>query len=145
MLALIDKHEISSSNLELEITENAVMKNFEVSNKFLERMQKAGIPIALDDFGTCYSSLNYIMKLPISNIKIDRSFINNIEQDQQQYQIVYSIIELAKTLGLEITIEGIETEKQKALFQKRKVDYLQGFHLSSPLPADKVEQFFLSN
>ncbi len=145
MLALIDKHEISSSNLELEITENAVMKNFEVSNKFLERMQKAGIPIALDDFGTGYSSLNYIMKLPISNIKIDRSFINNIEQDQQQYQIVYSIIELAKTLGLEITIEGIETEKQKALFQKRKVDYLQGFHLSSPLPADKVEQFFLSN
>jgi len=108
-------------------------------------LQKAGIPIALDDFGTGYSSLNYIMKLPISNIKIDRSFINNIEQDQQQYQIVYSIIELAKTLGLEITIEGIETEKQKALFQKRKVDYLQGFHLSSPLPADKVEQFFLSN
>ncbi len=142
VLNLIDKHEISSSNLELEITENAVMKNFDVSNKFLERMQKAGFPIALDDFGTGYSSLNYIMKLPISSIKIDRSFINNIEQDQQQYQIVYSIIELAKILGLEITVEGIETEKQKTLLQKQRVDYLQGFYLSPPVPADKGEQIF---
>ncbi len=141
----INNKEIDCHKIELEITESDVMKNLNKNIKILEKLRKLGIKVSLDDFGTGYSSLNYLRKMPIDNIKIDRSFINNILSDQKEKRILSSIIELSKTIGLKITVEGIENEDQLQYIKDKKCDRAQGYLLARPAPAAELENYLANN
>lgn len=133
------KTRIAASNLELEITESLLMNNVEGYIELLERIKCQGINFAMDDFGTGYSSLSYLKQFPISKLKIDREFIRNINNDQDDAAIVRAIIAMAKTLNLGIVAEGIENIDQLSLLQDLNCDSYQGFYFSRPLPK---EEFF---
>ncbi|MFN2362917.1 MAG: putative bifunctional diguanylate cyclase/phosphodiesterase, partial [Halarsenatibacteraceae bacterium] len=141
----INNKNIDCHKIELEITESDVMKNLNKNIKILEKLREHGIKVSLDDFGTGYSSLNYLRKMPIDNIKIDRSFINNILTDQKEKRILSSIIELSKTIGLKITVEGIENEEQLQFIKDKNCDRAQGYLLARPAPAAEIESYLSNN
>lgn len=128
------QHDLDHSVLEVEITENLIMKDVERTVEKLKQLSASGIKIAIDDFGTGYSSLNYLKKFPIHTIKIDQSFIADIERDGDT-SIVTAIIAMAKGLHLNLIAEGVETENQLAFLRKMECDEIQGFLLSEPLTA----------
>ncbi|GGG06774.1 putative bifunctional diguanylate cyclase/phosphodiesterase [Paenibacillus abyssi] len=118
--------------LELEITESTLIQNKEASITALNRLRSQGIRIALDDFGTGYSSLSYLIHLPIQCLKMDRSFVKNIDTEMTERRIVESIITLVHQLGIEIVAEGIETREQLALLKEWGCDFVQGYLLGQP-------------
>ena len=132
----LNKTRIDPSNLELEITESLLMNNVKGYIELLERIKRQGINFAMDDFGTGYSSLSYLKQFPISKLKIDREFIREINNDQDDAAIVRAIIAMAKTLNLGIVAEGIENIDQLSLLQDLNCDSYQGFYFSRPLPKD---------
>lgn len=125
--------------LELEITESQVMRQGEGSVMLLNEIADMGIHIAVDDFGTGYSSLSYLKRLPIGTLKIDQSFIRDITVDPNDTAIVVAIINMAKSLDLQIVAEGIETAGQLALLRAQGCGVGQGFYFSVPLPARDLE------
>ena len=110
------------------------------NNEILDRLRQMGVRIALDDFGTGYSSLNYLQHLPINNMKIDKSFVQDIVNDRNKSYIAESIIQLAHRLNLEVIAEGVETEEQLRMLVNKNCDIIQGFIFSEPLPSRKVER-----
>ncbi|GAX86757.1 conserved hypothetical protein [Lebetimonas natsushimae] len=140
---LLEENEFDAENLILEITEENVMKDPEKNIKFLEELRKLGLGISIDDFGTGYSSLSYLKKLPITELKIDRSFVKDIGKDKDDEEIVRVIILLGRVLNLTIVAEGVETEKQKEFLLLEGVDALQGYLYSPPIKADEFEEKFL--
>ncbi|MBB5173403.1 putative bifunctional diguanylate cyclase/phosphodiesterase [Texcoconibacillus texcoconensis] len=124
--------------LVLEITETVVMEWIDSSVEKLEQLKKLGVKIALDDFGEKYSSLGYLMKLPIDIVKIDKSFIQNVHEDGGIKKILNKMINLIQHLELEVLIEGVETNEQLAFLQKQKCHFVQGFLFSRPLPIHKL-------
>lgn len=134
---LLDEMKLEAKYLILEITERITDDIKRVVNP-LERLRKLGVQISLDDFGKGYNSLYYLKELPVDQIKIDRSFINDVSNKRNRV-IVKSMIDTAKLLGLEIVAEGIETKKEKELFSSY-CDYLQGFYFAKPMPIQDVEQ-----
>jgi EAL domain-containing protein (putative c-di-GMP-specific phosphodiesterase class I) len=98
-----------------------------------------GIRLAIDDFGSGYSSLGYLKRLPVSDIKIDRSFVMNMERDENDAVIVRSTIDLGRNLGLTVIAEGVETETAWARLRALNCDLAQGYYLSRPIPADELE------
>jgi diguanylate cyclase (GGDEF)-like protein len=124
---------ISASQLEIEITESILIENFSSVTAQLEAIKELGVSVALDDFGTGYSSLSYLWRFPFSKIKIDKSFVQKIEQDDGAFKILAIIIELAQRLGLETTAEGIETEKQRLTLKELECTLGQGFLFSKPV------------
>ena len=127
--------------LELEITENAFMKNPETVNNTLNAIRQMGVKIAIDDFGTGFSSMKYLQKLPIDTLKIDQSFIRDIGRNQKSEAIIRAIIALAHNLELATIAEGVETAEQVQFLKEHHCDYLQGFHYSRPLPEEEVAGF----
>lgn len=117
----------------IEITETVLLKNIEGNIKKIKELKDMGIIISLDDFGTGYSSFNYIVKLPLSIIKIDRSFINGMDLQDEYTKILRLIIESAHSLNLPIVAEGVETEEQLEKLKHMNVDYIQGYLFSKPL------------
>ena len=117
----------------VEITETVLLKNIEENIKKIKELKDMGIIISLDDFGTGYSSFNYIVKLPLSIIKIDRSFINGMDLQDEYTKILRLIIESAHSLNLPIVAEGVETEEQLEKLKQMNVDYIQGYLFSKPL------------
>jgi len=134
--ALIHKVEISPESLEFEITEGQIMKDPEAAIETLNAIKALGIGISIDDFGTGYSSLSYLKRLPIDTLKIDRSFVKDLPEDEDDVAIVESIIALAKSLKLHIIAEGVETEAQKEFLLEKGCTHIQGYLYSKPLPAD---------
>ncbi len=130
----LNQHDLHSSLLEVEITENLIMKDVEHTVEKLKQLSAGGIKIAIDDFGTGYSSLTYLKKFPIHTIKIDQSFIADIERDGDT-SIVTAIIAMAKGLKLNLIAEGVETENQLAFLRRRECDEMQGYLFSEPLDA----------
>ena len=129
--------------LELEITEGHMMKNaVEIIDK-LEQISDLGISISIDDFGTGYSSLSLLKRLPINRLKIDKSFIQDIPEDEEDIAIINSIIALAKSLNLDIIAEGIETSDQANFLMSKNCMCVQGHYYSHPLPKEKVEKILL--
>ncbi len=104
----------------------------------LDEIKAMGVSIALDDFGTGYSSLSYLRRFPIDTLKIDRSFIHEIDQKQEDAEIVSAITSMAHTLRLRVVVEGIETVSQLGVVTRRHCDVIQGFLFSRPLPADEI-------
>ncbi len=137
------KHHLPSSDLELEITETAAMIDPELAVQQLGALRKLGLGLAIDDFGTGYSSLAYLKRLPIQTLKLDKDFVRDIEHDQNDLEISRATISLAHNLGLKVVAEGVETEGQFEFLVDHQCDYLQGYLLSKPLPADEARKYLI--
>jgi diguanylate cyclase (GGDEF)-like protein/PAS domain S-box-containing protein len=126
--------------IDLEITETAVMEDFEANTGKLVAVRELGMDIAIDDFGTGYSSLGYLTKLPVQYLKIDRSFIIAMHTDADALALVSTIISLAHSLRLKVVAEGVETEEQAKILRLFGCDEIQGYLISKPVPAAEVEK-----
>jgi diguanylate cyclase (GGDEF)-like protein len=124
--------------LEVEITETAVMEDFERAIKTLNALTSAGIQLSVDDFGTGYSSLAYLKHLPLSTLKIDRSFLSDSIPDQQDELIITAIIAMAHSMGLRVVAEGVESNAQKAFLAGLGCDEIQGYLISKPVPQQEA-------
>jgi EAL domain-containing protein (putative c-di-GMP-specific phosphodiesterase class I) len=132
---------LPSHCLRLEITEGVMMQDGESALRTLRTLRGLGLRLAIDDFGTGYSSLAYLQSLPVDILKIDRSFVGRMGQDFESLEIVRLIISLAKTLGMAVVGEGVETEEQLAALRALGGDQAQGFLFSRPLPPDEAGEF----
>ncbi len=141
MLRILDLHEVSPNFIELEITEGAVMDNVDQAIKTMQALHNAGFQLAMDDFGTGYSSLSYLKRFPIQKVKIDRSFISDLESDDSK-SITTAIIQMSHSLGLNVLAEGVETKEQLQYLQHEKCDYVQGYYTGRPMPAGDFMKMF---
>jgi diguanylate cyclase (GGDEF)-like protein len=137
----IDAH--AAAGLELEITENMIMEDVKQSIASLQAIRAIGVRIAIDDFGTGFSSLGYLSKLPVDTLKIDRSFVTGMTTGPQGLALVSTIINLARSLKLNVVAEGVETEKQSRVLQLLGCDEMQGYLFSKPVPREIFETKFL--
>lgn len=128
------KNKVSPGLLELEITEGVLVDNHEKVRKLLQELREMGVTVAIDDFGTGYSSLSYLKYLPIDSLKIDQSFVFDLDYNTDDQAIVLAVIAMAKSLKLGVIAEGIETEQQKEFLKAHECIIGQGFLLSRPLP-----------
>ncbi len=134
----LDDAGLPASYLELEITETSLISVGQGVQSVLADLKSTGVRLSIDDFGTGYSCLSYLKDMPIDKLKIDRSFVRDLVQDRADLQIVTAIIGLARTLGLEVLAEGVETDAQLALLRKLNCDCAQGYLFSAPLPAPEL-------
>lgn len=141
---LLAEHTVDSSRLELEITETALMHDPEQVALRLDRVAALGVRISVDDYGTGYSSLGYLHRLPIHALKIDRLFVTDMCRGEHDAIIVRSTIALAHSLGLEVVAEGVEDAATESLLQSMGCDQVQGFHLSPPLPPAELGPFLVA-
>lgn len=135
---LLEKWQMPARLLRIEVTESSLMANPDRVRGILERTQAMGVLISIDDFGTGYSSLGYLKRLPVDELKIDKSFVQDIVADSEDAAIVRSIISLAHDLGLTVVAEGVENQAIWDLLEVLRCDSIQGFYLSRPLPAQQV-------
>jgi diguanylate cyclase (GGDEF)-like protein/PAS domain S-box-containing protein len=142
---LMNEYRLGAGALELEITESSVMQEPAQAIALLDALKASGASLAIDDFGTGYSSLSYLKMFPLDRLKIDRSFVSDIEHDANDAAIVGAAVSLAHNLGLRVVAEGVETATQLARLQHLGCDELQGYHLCRPLPAAAVERFVRDN
>ncbi|OUS28884.1 hypothetical protein A9Q99_10930 [Gammaproteobacteria bacterium 45_16_T64] len=140
--AALEKHKLDPKRLELEITESGLMQNERVAIAYLNSLKELGLSIALDDFGTGYSSLAYLQRFPIDTLKIDRAFIQDMENNEDSQHVLDTIIFLADKLQLETVAEGVETASQLELIQGKGCKIVQGYYFSKPLPASEAIEFF---
>ena len=129
--------------LELEITENALIENSQALARTLERLVQLGVSIALDDFGTGFSSLEHIKDLPIDVLKMDKSFVFAIEEDERSRRLLTALVNFAKGLNVTSVAEGVESSAHEAFCQRIGCDILQGYHYCKPLSAEQFEQQFI--
>ena len=140
LLEIMLKTDCSPHCVELEITESVAAKSLHEANAKLQELSDFGVQIALDDFGTGFSSLSYLQQLTCDVVKIDRSFICNLETSDKDYSIVRAIIQLAHTLDKKVVAEGVENIQQESLLRELKCQWAQGFKYSKAIP---VDQFIL--
>jgi EAL domain-containing protein (putative c-di-GMP-specific phosphodiesterase class I) len=138
---ILDSTGLAAENLKLELTESTLMVNISDAMALLREIRALGVRISIDDFGTGYSSLSYLKKLPISELKIDQSFVRDIPHDEDDKVITSTIIALAKSLSLEVVAEGVENERQAAFLCQHTCDTAQGYFYSRPLPPEQFSQF----
>jgi diguanylate cyclase (GGDEF)-like protein/PAS domain S-box-containing protein len=138
-------YDLSPTDLELEITESTAMQNPEITMSILNQLSDMGIALAIDDFGTGYSSLAYLKHLPIQRLKLDQSFVKDIESDLSDAAICSATIALGHNLGLELVAEGVETQAQRDFLTKLGCDVLQGYLYSRPLPASEIIDYLRAN
>lgn len=131
--------------LELEITESLSMENVKVSVDLLKKLKDMGIHLTIDDFGTGFSSLSYLSRFSLNTLKIDRSFISEINESLNRQAIVLTIIQLAQNLGLKVIAEGVETKSQLDFLRTKGCDKVQGFLLAKPAPEEEIPVFFSKN
>jgi diguanylate cyclase (GGDEF)-like protein len=142
--ALADAN-LSPSALQLELTETILMNDVEETTKTLRKLKQAGVTIAMDDFGTGYSSLSYLKRLPLHTLKIDRSFVSDLERNCDDAAICSAIIAMAHSLDLRVVAEGVETLEQLKYLRSQRCDEIQGFFISKPRPAAEIEEKFLDD
>lgn len=141
VLEIIDHSGINPQLLKLELTESVIVENVEETITKMELLKMKGISFSLDDFGTGYSSLSYLKRMPLSQLKIDQSFIRDILTDSNDAAIARTIVALAESLGLSVIAEGVETEEQKSFLANNGCHVYQGYLFSRPLPAEKFNDF----
>ncbi len=135
---------INPGYLKLEITESAIMDNAEMAIALTKELRSRQIQISIDDFGTGYCSLGYLHHFPVDTLKIDRSFVNQIQAENRNYQVVNTIIALSNQLELAVIAEGIETTQQLEWLQQLGCQFGQGYLFSKPLPAAEIESIYLT-
>jgi diguanylate cyclase (GGDEF)-like protein/PAS domain S-box-containing protein len=136
---------LDPGSLRLEITESVVMENVEIATAMLRQLRSLGIQLSIDDFGTGYSSLSYLHRLPVNNLKIDRSFVGRMRPGNENSAIVQTVITLARNLNMEMVAEGIETEEQLAQLKALACDYGQGYLFSKPVIAEEAGVLLRNN
>ncbi len=141
---VLEKTGLDPKHLELEITESILMEDTKRTKNTLLRLSQMGIGLSLDDFGTGYSSLAYLKHFPIDNVKIDRSFVTDLPQNENDAAISTAIIAMAHTLGLLVIAEGVETEEQFHFLKNQQCDAIQGYFFSRPLPESEFESLLKS-
>lgn len=139
ILQLINKTNVPAQCVDLEITEYSVLNDVEKSVTKMDELIANGVTFSLDDFGTGYSSLSYLKNLPVSTVKIDRSFVQDITDDKSDEALVKSIISISKNLGLSVVAEGVETEEQLQILKQFHCKYVQGYLFSKPVSALEFE------
>ncbi len=143
VLKAVFEASLKPSSLTLELTETILMNDVEETIVTLTRLRDAGASLAMDDFGTGYSSLSYLKRLPLDTLKIDRSFVRDLEHNSDDAAICAAIIAMAHTLDLKVVAEGVETKEQMDYLRDQGCDEIQGFLISKPLPASELEKRFL--
>ena len=138
VLAILKETKLDPKALELELTETVLMRHAGITESILKALREQGIQLAIDDFGTGYSSLSYLKKFPINALKIDRSFIQQINENQTG--IVAAIISMGRSLGLRVVAEGVETTEELEFLQSHLCDEAQGFYFSRPLPPENFAE-----
>jgi diguanylate cyclase len=136
--ALLSEHGVPPHMICLEITESGFMEDPAHAQRVLDRLSAIGLRLSIDDYGTGYSSLKYIMKLPVNELKIDRAFVSNMSQDADMMTIVRSTIELGHSLGLKVVAEGVEDSNGCAVLRGLGCDFAQGYYISPPMPAEAL-------
>jgi diguanylate cyclase (GGDEF)-like protein len=136
LLHACKRHGIEPKMLELELTESALVHNMDVVTPLLHRLRGHGFSLALDDFGTGYSSLSYLRQLPFNKVKIDRSFVMDLDRDPAAVRLLESIVQMCKVLGMHTVAEGVETPAQLAALTAMGVEEFQGYHFARPMPVD---------
>jgi diguanylate cyclase (GGDEF)-like protein/PAS domain S-box-containing protein len=132
---------LEGNRLTLDITETVYVKTLAGNTAALDRLRSLGVKISIDDFGMGYSWLSYLKRLPANSIKIDRSFVRGLGEDDEDTAIVGMIIELAHTLGIEVVAEGVESEEQARVLTEMSCDFAQGFYFSKPVPPEAAAEF----
>jgi EAL domain-containing protein (putative c-di-GMP-specific phosphodiesterase class I) len=140
--AALERHAVPAGRLELEVTESALIHDPESFVETLHGLKKLGLRLSIDDFGTGYSNLSYLQRFEIDKLKIDQSFVRRLSEREGDRAIVRAIIQMAKSLNLSTTAEGIEDEKTQALLLELGCDQGQGFLLGRPLAVERFEQQF---
>ncbi len=133
---VLEQTELAAQSLKLEITESIVMHNIETAADSMHQLRALGVTLSIDDFGTGYSSLSYLHRFPISTLKIDRSFVSQMSGNNENTEIVRTIVMLAQNLGMDIVAEGVETQEQLAQLQSFNCEYGQGYLFSRPTNAE---------
>ncbi|WP_237562910.1 EAL domain-containing protein [Bacillus dakarensis] len=141
---ILSETSLEPNLLELEITENMVMHDVHKAIGVLHQLKDLGVTISIDDFGTGYSSLNYLKEFPIDTLKIDRSFIYDIDKNSNSVALTKAITTLAHDLNLNVVAEGVENYKQLSLVKQFSCDFVQGFYFSKPLSYDHITDFLLN-
>lgn len=136
---------IEAGLLELEITETTIIQDIEVTIDILWKLREIGVLLSIDDFGTGYSSLNYLKRFPLDILKIDRSFIMDLNRDPNDRAVVEAIISLSRHLKMKVIAEGVETVEQLNFLKKEQCDEVQGYLIAKPLPAEEFKAFVLEN
>ncbi|MNJ50497.1 Oxygen sensor protein DosP [compost metagenome] len=141
---LIIEHGVDARWLEFELTETAVMRRNDLVQQTMDALGRLGVRFSLDDFGTGFSSFVHLNSLPITLLKVDRSFVGGMEQREENRKLVHAMINLAHNLNLQVVAEGVETPEQMDLLRRFNCDQVQGYLISRPLPIDELMEFLLS-
>ncbi len=144
-MAAMDKYHLDCNRITLEITENLFIEDLEKFSPTCERLHALGFKISLDDFGTGYSSLSMLRTLPIDEVKIDKSFVDNIEHDKKALNMVKNIIAIGKNFEMKVLAEGVETQRQRDQLEACGCDLIQGYFYSKPLSFDQLVSFVKDN
>ena len=139
------RHGVAPQSLTFEITESAAMEDPQASLRQFERLSAVGVQLSIDDFGTGYSSLSYLRKLPARQLKIDRSFVQDLDRELDSRAIVRAVIKLSHALGLSVVAEGVETRAQQDILKRFGCDELQGFLYAKPMPARQLQVWVLGH
>ncbi|MBI4666303.1 MAG: PAS domain S-box protein [Nitrospinae bacterium] len=138
--AILEETALPPKMLEFEITESAVMSNINHAIDIMNRATQMGIGVSMDDFGTGYSSLSQLKKLPLNQLKIDKSFIHDVPEDKNAVAISLAIISMAHSMGMKVVAEGVETEEQLNFLKEHRCDTIQGYYFAKPMPAEEFEE-----
>ncbi len=138
VMQILAESGLSSDGLRLEITESLAIRDMEYTIKIMKELHDMGVHTSLDDFGTGYSSLSYLKRFPLKVLKIDQSFIQDIQLNEKNESLITAIIAMARSLGLDVVAEGVEKDEQLAFLRSQLCDNVQGFLLSHPVPAAEL-------
>jgi EAL domain-containing protein (putative c-di-GMP-specific phosphodiesterase class I) len=142
VLAALDRSGLPAHRLEVEITESLLLENTAAIRTTLEKLRGLGVRVSLDDFGTGYASLSYLHHFPLDKVKIDRSFLQDVEVSSRSRRLLAGVANLSSELGMSVVVEGVETHRQLALLLEQPgVDEVQGFLFSPPIPAAEIGRF----
>ena len=145
VLEMLRISDVIADRIQFEITESAIMADPVRAQETLRKLHEIGIRFSIDDFGIGYSSLSYLQKLPVSQIKVDKSFVIHMTQKKGDAKIVRSTIDLAHNLGLEVVAEGVETIEILDRLEEMNCDAAQGYYFSKPLPAEELTQWLMDS
>jgi EAL domain-containing protein (putative c-di-GMP-specific phosphodiesterase class I) len=141
--ALVEKYAIEPNRLKLELTESMVLDDIDDNIVKMQALKHIGVGFSMDDFGTGYSSLSYLTQLPLDQLKIDQSFVRNLDLKYSDALIVQTIIGMANNLDMEVIAEGVETETQRAFLEKNGCALCQGYLFSKPVPLAEFEELLM--
>lgn len=140
---LCKEEQLEPSNLVMELTETSMLSNFENATAFCNDLLQLGVRVALDDFGTGYSSFNYLKNLPINQIKIDRSYVQNLQENQYNQTFISFMQQLSGQLDLEMCVEGVETQEEFDVVKNKGISLIQGYYFEKPMESEMISREFL--